>query len=109
MAPVVVVVLVAAGLVVAWRRRHAPVPIGEGIRALERIGHYDNVPEVASQTHPAARRRRRVRLASSLCLCALAVVWIASSHSGRWAVVFAFVLLLRVLFEMLARRPHNTS
>jgi hypothetical protein len=104
---VVVVVLVLTGLVIAWRRRHAPVPIGEGIRALGRISQYDNMPEVVSRPHRAARRRRQVRLASTLCLSVLGVVWTASSYRRGWAVAFGCVLLLRVLFEMLARRPQD--
>jgi hypothetical protein len=102
---VVLVFIAAAGFVVAWRRRHAPVPIGEGIRALGRVGQYDDMPAVVSRQHGAARRRRQVRLASSVCLSVLGVLWIASSYHRGWAVVFALVLLLRVLFEMLARHP----
>jgi len=106
MAAVFVVGFIAAAVViVAWRRRHAPVPIGEGIRALARVGQFDELPTVLSRPHRAARRRRQVRLASSLCLVVLAGAWIVSSHHRAWAFAFAFVLVLRVLFEALARRP----
>ena len=104
-AVVVVVFIAAAALLVTWRRRHAPVPIGEGIRALGRVGQYDDMPGLASRHHRAARRRRQVRLVSSVLLCLLAVAWIAGSHHRGWAFAFALVLVLRVLFEMLARHP----
>ena len=110
MAGIVVVVLLAtAGVVVAWHRRRPPVPIGEGIRALGRIGGHDTVPQMTARPHRAARRRQQVRLASSLCLAALAVAWIASSYRRGWAILLAFMLLLRVLFELLARRHPSIS
>jgi hypothetical protein len=104
-AGVVVVVFIAAAVVlVAWRRRQAPVPIGEGIRALGRVGQFDNMP-ILSRASRSARRRRQVRFGSSLCLALVAVAWLAGSHHRAWAVAFALVLVLRVAFEMLARRP----
>ena len=110
MAVVVVVIVVATvGVGVAWHRRHAPARLGEGIAALGRISRHDDVPVVAVRSDPAARRRRQVRLASSLCLSGLAVAWTAGAHHRGWALVFAFVLLLRVAFEMLARRPQDIA
>lgn len=104
--PVVLVValLAAAAAIVAWRRRRAPVPIGEGIRALGRVGQYDDMP-VMSRATRSARRRRQVRFGSSVFLGLLAVAWLTGSHHRGWAFAFALVLVLRVLFEMLARRP----
>src|SRR5687768_13211398 len=95
----VVAFLAVAAVVVAWRRRHAPVPIGEGIRALGRVGQYDDVP-VVSRASRSARRRRQVRFGSSLCLGVLAVAWLAGSQHRGWVFAFAVVLVLRVLFEM---------
>jgi hypothetical protein len=83
-----------------WNRRHAPIPIGEGIRAVGRIGHRD--PPLRLSANRAARRRRQIRLASTVTVCVLLTACVVSAHRDGLAQLVAVVVLLRILFEMLA-------
>jgi hypothetical protein len=111
MAVVLLVVLsaiAAAALGLRWNRRNAPIPIGEGIRAIGRIAGDDPTLPAHRSSDRAAGRRRQVRLASTTILCLLLAVCLVSSHRRGLAEIFAVVLLLRVTFEMLAHRARRT-
>jgi hypothetical protein len=104
---VVVSAIAAAALGLRWNRWNAPIPIGEGIRAIGRIAGDDAAPARRSSDH-AAGRRRQIRLASTATLCLLLAVCVMSSHRRGLAEFLAVVLLLRVTFEMLAHRARRT-
>jgi uncharacterized membrane protein (UPF0136 family) len=105
-AVLVVSAAIVAGFAVRWWRRSAPVPIGEGIRAIGRINHSEGATDPSPRAGFAERRRRQVRFVSSLVLGALAVAIAISSHRRGLAEVFALLFLARLAFEMLARRRH---
>ena len=100
---VLAAILAAWGL--RWKRRTAPIPIGEGIRAIGRISRLDEARPAPRALDHAARRRRHIRLASTVTLCVLLGALVVSSHRRGLAEIFVVVLLLRVTFEMLAHRP----
>jgi hypothetical protein len=92
-----------------WWRRNAPVPIGEGIRAIGRINHPEDAPDPSPRRGFAEHRRRRVRFLSSVVLGALAVAVAVSSHRRGLAEVFAVLFLVRIAFEMLAHRQRSSA
>ena len=99
---------ILTGLAMRWWRRNAPVPIGEGIQAIGRISRGVGVSPSSLSSGLVARRRRQIRLVSSVGLGALAVAVVVSSHRRGLAEAFATLLVVRVAFEVLAhRRPRN--
>jgi hypothetical protein len=92
-----------------WWRRNAPVPIGEGIRAIGRINHSEGAMNPSPRPGFAERRRRQIRFVSSAVLGALAVAVAVSSHRRGLAEVFAVLFLMRVAFELLARRQRSSA
>lgn len=106
---VVAAVIAATGLGIRWWRRNAPVPIGEGIRAIGRINHPERATDSSSRPGSAENRRRRVRFVSTAVLGALAVAVAVSSHRRGLAEVFAVLLLVRLAFELLAQRQRTSA
>ena len=102
---------ILAGLAMRWWRRNAPVPIGEGIQAIGRISRGVGVGVTPSLVHSgrAARRRRQIRLMSSVVFGVLAVAVVVSSHRRGLAEAFALLSLLRGAFEVLAHHRPRTA
>ena len=103
-AAAVVSVAVLVGLAVRWWRRTAPVAIGEGIHAIARVSRGVGVTPPPSRPGVAARRRRQIRLVTSMALGALALAVVLSSHRRGLAEALLLLLLLRLAFETLAHR-----
>jgi hypothetical protein len=105
---VVMAAIAAGALVRRWNRRTAPIPIGEGIRAIGRIAGDDPALPAHRSSDRAAERRRQIRLGSTAILCVLLVGCVVTSHRRGLAEILAAVVLLRVIFEMLAHRARRT-